>query len=51
MFEPFATNTKEGTGLGLAIAAYVVQSLAGRICYRRDPRRGACFSVTLPRDH
>jgi signal transduction histidine kinase len=51
MFEPFATNTKEGTGLGLAIAAYVVQSLAGRICYRRDPRRGACFSVSLPRDH
>ena len=39
----------EGTGLGLAIAAYVMQMLGGRIQYRKDPTRGACFSVTLPR--
>jgi signal transduction histidine kinase/AmiR/NasT family two-component response regulator len=49
MFEPFASNTNESTGLGLAIAAYVMQMLGGRISYRKDPTRGACFSVTMPR--
>lgn len=49
MFEPFASNTVEGTGLGLAIAAYVMQMLGGRIQYRKDPERGACFSVSLGR--
>ena len=45
MFEPFATNTVEGTGLGLAIAAYVMHMLGGRIQYRKDPTRGACFGA------
>jgi CheY-like chemotaxis protein len=49
MFEPFATGTEGGTGLGLAISAYVMQMLGGRISYRKDPDRGACFSVVLPR--
>jgi signal transduction histidine kinase len=49
MFEPFASNTSEGTGLGLAIAAYVMHMLGGKISYRRDATRGACFSATLPR--
>jgi len=49
MFEPFATNTAEGTGLGLAIAAYVMQMLGGKISYRKDPTRGACFVATIPR--
>jgi signal transduction histidine kinase len=49
MFEPFASNTSEGTGLGLAIAAYVMQMLGGKISYRKDATRGACFSATLPR--
>jgi signal transduction histidine kinase len=49
MFEPFASNTSERTGLGLAIAAYVMQMLGGKISYRKDPNRGACFSVTIPR--
>ena len=48
MFEPFASTSAEGTGLGLAISAYVMQLLGGRISYRKDPARGACFSVTLP---
>ncbi len=48
MFAPFATSTPEGTGLGLAISAHVTQSLGGRINYRKDPTRGACFSVMLP---
>ncbi len=49
MFEPFASTTHEGTGLGLAISAYVMQMCSGRISYRKDPERGACFSVSLPR--
>jgi signal transduction histidine kinase len=49
MFEPFASTTHEGTGLGLAISAYVMQMCGGRISYRKDAERGACFSVTLPR--
>jgi signal transduction histidine kinase len=49
MFEPFASNTNETTGLGLAIAAYVMQMLGGKISYHRDPTRGACFTVTMPR--
>jgi len=49
MFEPFATSAAEGTGLGLAIAAHVMQMLGGKISYRKDPTRGACFSATLSR--
>jgi signal transduction histidine kinase/FixJ family two-component response regulator len=48
MFEPFASGTPEGTGLGLAISAYVMQLLGGRLSYRRDPDRGACFTAVLP---
>ncbi|HEY3805520.1 MAG TPA: ATP-binding protein [Kofleriaceae bacterium] len=48
MFEPFASGTQEGTGLGLAISAYVMQLLGGRLSYRKDPRRGACFTAVLP---
>jgi len=48
MFEPFASGTPEGTGLGLAISAYVIQLLGGRLSYRKDPQRGACFTAVLP---
>ena len=48
MFEPFASGTPEGTGLGLAISAYVMQLLGGRLSYRKDPVRGACFTAVLP---
>lgn len=48
MFEPFS-SVPEGSGLGLAISAYVMQMCGGRISYRKDPERGASFSVTLPR--
>jgi len=52
MFEPFASHpndANEATGLGLAIAAYVMQMLGGKISYHKDETRGACFSVTIPR--
>jgi two-component system C4-dicarboxylate transport sensor histidine kinase DctB len=48
MFEPFASGTPEGTGLGLAISAYVMQLLHGRLSYRRETGRGACFTAALP---
>jgi signal transduction histidine kinase/DNA-binding NarL/FixJ family response regulator len=48
MFEPFASGTPDGTGLGLAISAYVMQLLGGRLSYRKDPNRGACFTAVLP---
>ena len=47
MFEAFASSSHQGTGLGLAISAYVVQMLEGRLSYRKDPDRGACFTVAL----
>jgi len=48
MFEPFASGTPEGTGLGLAISAHVMQLVHGRLSYRREPERGACFTAVLP---
>ena len=48
MFEPFASGTPEGTGLGLAISAYVMELVHGRLSYRREPTRGACFTAVLP---
>jgi signal transduction histidine kinase len=51
MFEPFAASSSEATGLGLAIAAYVMQMLGGKISYSKDPTRGACFTVAIPRHH
>jgi len=48
MFEPFASGTPEGTGLGLAISAYVMQLVHGRLSYRREAGRGACFTAVLP---
>lgn len=49
MFDPFSTSAEDHGGVGLAIAAYVVNLFGGRISYRKDPERGACFSVALRR--
>lgn len=49
MFDPFAAGACDSGGLGLAVAAYVMAVCEGRICYRKDPERGACFSVTVKR--
>lgn len=49
MFEAFASTSQQGTGLGLAISAYVMKMLGGRINYRRDPDRGANFTVIVAR--
>jgi len=48
MFDPFCTTKEQGTGLGLAISKSIVGSHRGRIEYRVNTPRGACFVVTLP---
>jgi two-component system C4-dicarboxylate transport sensor histidine kinase DctB len=49
IFDPFSAGACDNGGLGLAVAAYVMATCEGRICYRKDPERGACFSVTVKR--
>ncbi|MEJ2664692.1 MAG: ATP-binding protein, partial [Spirochaetia bacterium] len=39
-----------GTGLGLAIARAIVNAHGGRIFLDRDYKKGACFTVILPRE-
>lgn len=48
MFEPFCTTKEQGTGLGLAISKSIVEAHRGRLEYRPNAPRGACFVVTLP---
>ena len=48
MFDPFCTTKEQGTGLGLAISKSIVGAHRGRIEYRPNTPRGACFVVTLP---
>ena len=48
MFDPFCTTKERGTGLGLAISKSIVTAHRGRIEYRPNTPRGACFVVTLP---
>jgi two-component system sensor kinase FixL len=48
MFEPFCTTKEQGTGLGLAISKSIVDAHRGRLEYRPNVPRGACFIVTLP---
>ena len=48
IFDPFCTTKEQGTGLGLAISKSIVEAHRGRIEYRPNLPRGACFLVTLP---
>ena len=48
IFDPFCTTKEQGTGLGLAISKSIVGSHRGRIEYRSNMPRGACFVVILP---
>lgn len=49
LFKPFYTRRSEGTGLGLAIAQKVVLDHGGRLWARNAPKKGAEFSLSLPR--
>ncbi len=48
IFDPFCTTKEQGTGLGLAISRSIVEAHRGRLEYRPNSPRGACFLVTLP---
>ncbi len=48
IFDPFCTTKEQGTGLGLAISKSIVEAHRGRLEYRPNTPRGACFIVTLP---
>lgn len=48
IFDPFCTTKEHGTGLGLAISKSIVEAHRGRLEYRPNSPRGACFVVTLP---
>ena len=43
------SRTFQGTGLGLYIVRRFVHQLGGTIELESVPRRGSCFTVTLPR--
>jgi C4-dicarboxylate-specific signal transduction histidine kinase len=50
LFQPFYTTKPvgQGTGLGLSVSYGIIDSLDGRIGYRRAPAGGAIFYFELP---
>jgi C4-dicarboxylate-specific signal transduction histidine kinase len=48
LFLPFATTKAEGTGLGLAISRSIIEAHKGKLEYRPNAPRGACFLFRLP---
>lgn len=48
LFNPFFTTKAGGTGLGLAISQSIVRSHGGKVWYRENEHRGACFLFSLP---
>jgi heavy metal sensor kinase len=42
------TRVKGGSGLGLSIAQWIASAHSGSISVRSTPRKGSCFTVTLP---
>lgn len=49
LFEAFQTESRgSSVGLGLAIVSALADALGGRVSYKPNEPRGACFVVTLP---
>lgn len=51
LFTPFTTNKKDGLGIGLSLSRSLVEAAGGRIFYRSNSERGACFHLLLPTRH
>jgi len=50
LFDPFFSTKEEGTGLGLPISNTVIRAQGGRLSYRPNLPKGACFFFHLPTD-
>ncbi|HKZ74184.1 MAG TPA: ATP-binding protein, partial [Steroidobacteraceae bacterium] len=48
MFDAFCTTKAAGTGLGLAVSRTIVEAHGGKLGYKPNVPRGACFQVSLP---
>lgn len=53
LFEPFSRlgaefTDIEGTGVGLVVAKNLVERMNGSLSVSSEPKKGSCFSVTLP---
>jgi two-component system sensor kinase FixL len=48
MFDPFFSTKDSGTGLGLPISNTIARAHGGRLGYRSNVPRGACFYLRLP---
>ena len=52
VFQPFFTTKQqgEGSGLGLSVVHGIVTSHKGTISVKNNPKKGATFTVKLPRN-
>lgn len=52
IFQPFFTTKPigEGSGLGLSVVHGIVASHKGRITAENNPKKGATFTITLPKE-
>lgn len=49
VFDPFRAETDSGSvGFGLAVVRALTEAHGGRVAYRENRPRGACFEITLP---
>ena len=48
VFDPFFSTKENGTGLGLAISSTIARAHGGKVGYRANTPRGACFYIIIP---